>query len=183
MRPLCIVMVIAFFLGFCPPTKAAALPVSNPFAAMYDSDELPGEQAYEGPRADMRTDRFIVKYKDPSDSLADVRGVNAHATYRIGGAEERGGSLEVLQLSERVNPSELAGILQASGMGSRLEYIQPDFVMGFAGLSLTVEAIGGSGADDMREEDDGEQPEQDDEFSREGEASQDGAADDLPRVC
>ncbi|MEG2039813.1 MAG: S8 family serine peptidase, partial [Hafnia sp.] len=129
-----------------------------------------------------RTDRFIVKYKDggSSRSLQDIAAVSIDQTYVLSAAQARGWGefmpaesrpiLECIVLDEKVNPAEFAQSLKAAGLAAEIEYIQPDFILSYAGLGLTYyevdeeddnplykdnDADAGSGGDILPEE---EQP-------------------------
>ena len=47
-------------------------------------------------------------------------------------------TLELVVLPEKVNPAEFAEELYEAGLGDVIEYIQPDFVLSYANLGLTV---------------------------------------------
>lgn len=86
------------------------------------------ESIYDG----SRTDRFIVKYKEPETD----------ATFSSYFAQQmQSGSLDFITLDEKVNPAEFARDLQEAGLTAHLEYIQPDFLLSYAGLDLSMEIL------------------------------------------
>jgi len=89
---------------------------------------------------EVNENRYIIKYH--SDSGESLTNALARSSFDIS-SSEREGKTEVLVLEERVNPSRLAETLQAAGAGRYIEYIQPDFVVGFAseGGNLQLELI------------------------------------------
>ena len=84
---------------------------------------------------DTRTDRFIVKYKGAGLTAASF-GARSSSTLDAGG-----GSVQLLTLPERVNPREFADGLRAKGFASQIEYMQPDFLMGYASLGLEYKEV------------------------------------------
>ena len=88
-----------------------------------------------------RVDRFIVKYKNNSTSINNIRGLNIQSTKSISRAKNSGGAeIELIKLAERVNPADFANILRDANLDGNIEYIQPDFLMEYAGYGLSVEA-------------------------------------------
>jgi alpha-tubulin suppressor-like RCC1 family protein len=100
-----------------------------------------------------RVDRFIVKYKSDNANISKVRGITVQSTKRISRAASQGSTyIEVVQLAERVNPAELADQLREAGLENKIEYIQPDFLMEYAGSgSSTVENEPGTEAGNSKE--------------------------------
>ena len=107
-------------------------------------------------------DRYIVKYKDgaTSRSVEDVTSFTVAKTYSIDaeqvisatGRKSRtvmdrstSGRLEVVVLSEKVNPAEFAAELKAAGMASKIAFIQPDYILSFAGLTLDYDNVKSGG--------------------------------------
>jgi len=90
---------------------------------------------------DVKEDRYIVKYlSDSKGNLSEMVGKkNGEAGVK---SKDRSGKIEVLVLDEKVNPKDLAETLKEAGADKYIEYIQPDFKMGYSatdeGLSLTV---------------------------------------------
>jgi len=120
------------------------------------------ERLYE----DSRTDRFIVKYRD-SETTGLVGSQMASSKTKPLGRAFRGGT-ELVTLPEKVNPAEFTNQLRAEGLEEEIEYIQPDFVMSYAGLDLNVKEV---------EEDDPEGPDNSDEDL--GDPDETDAPDDL----
>ena len=88
-----------------------------------------------------RVDRFIVKYKSNSASINGIHGINIQSTKRISRAKNSGGmEIELVKLMERVNPADFANTLRDAKLDICIEYIQPDFLMEYAGYGLSVEA-------------------------------------------
>jgi len=96
--------------------------------------------------ADSRIDRYIVKYKDDQTGL-DIESAITEQVLSSNSLSEleedselsvssparnMSGCMEVIVLSEKVNPIELAAELEAAGMAKVIEYIQPDFTMSYA---------------------------------------------------
>ena len=96
-------------------------------------------------------DRYIIKYKDNStvNGFYDAMSVAGLANGLIErtasdislfNSESRmletdAGRFEVITFSEKVNPRELADQLRESGLGSQIEYMEPDFIQSYASLS------------------------------------------------
>ena len=79
---------------------------------------------------EVREDRYIVRYSDKnSGDLSGLLGKNSSFSPK---SNERSGYTELLILDEKVNPKELAETLKAAGADKYIEYIQPDFLMGYS---------------------------------------------------
>jgi len=93
------------------------------------------EQLYE----DTRVQQYIVKYQS-----SEARGKVASAVgiQKSAWITESDALYEVITLAERSNPAELAQAMMRSGIdGGDIEYIQPDFLMSFAGFGLSYEDV------------------------------------------
>jgi subtilisin family serine protease len=69
-------------------------------------------------------DRYIVKYKSGSTNNLSRRAVS----------RTKVGDVEVITLSEKINPATFADELRASGAEQYIEYIQPDVTLQLAGV-------------------------------------------------
>jgi alpha-tubulin suppressor-like RCC1 family protein len=74
------------------------------------------------------TDRFIVKYKPSSSENFSRRAVSTSII----------GDVTVITLSQKVNPKTFADELRAEGAEQYIEYIQPDFALSLANISLEM---------------------------------------------
>ena len=100
-------------------------------------------------------DRYIVKYKDSGKTrkVQDVPGVSVVQVFEMSAELQKGrnltpgtdrantGGLEVIVLSEKTNPAEFATVIKAAGMAAEILYMQPDFVVEYAGVGLSYREI------------------------------------------
>jgi len=99
-------------------------------------------------REEMTPDRYIVKYKSNSDrTLAQVNGISGRidkAEALMAMAEKNSGSkIEVIKMTERVNPKELVEELKLLGVDKQIEYIQPDNRLSLDSLDKEADASEG----------------------------------------
>jgi hypothetical protein len=143
-----------------------------PFADMYDSNYIYQNSSFQLEQytantqvsaGDGMVDRFIVKYKasETNRRIQDIATVSITEAYNL----DASGSLECIVLDEKVNPADLAAVLKAAGMSPELEYIQPDFVLFFAGLGLSYRESGDdeeaeTGTESLNEEEEDSLPEE-----------------------
>ena len=96
---------------------------------------------------ELKTARYLVKYHSDS-SQSVIEG-------REGTASQIGENVELVTLTEKVNPMEFADELKADGMQREIEYIQPDFLMEYAEASLSYindEGVEESSSENEKEE-------------------------------
>lgn len=74
-----------------------------------------------------RHDRYIVKYK--SEESQSVTQMTRRGGVRAERLIDATGRIEIITLSDKVNPKIFADELKASGAGNEIEYIQPDYIM------------------------------------------------------
>ena len=92
------------------------------------------EQVYQA----VRVDRFIVKLKAANPEKSLFSAVERESIWY----GERGELLQLVTLPQKVNPSEYADILRSNGLVSQIEYITPDYLMEYAGFTLSYIEIG-----------------------------------------
>ena len=99
----------------------------------------------------LQVDRFIIKYKKENHkSIADKIAALETEALQLNPLSPENGKYELLQLSEKVNPQELAQQLKGQTAEREIEYIQPDFSLGLEDLAeysnrIVTEANGDKG--------------------------------------
>ena len=93
-------------------------------------------------------DRYIVKYKSSRSKSIETLYAGADIqSAEIAGPE--GERIELITLSEKVNPQTFALDLKASGAEKEIIFIQPDFALSLASLSLELLGAEAGRGDDV----------------------------------
>ena len=95
-----------------------------------------------------------MKYKE-TDSEGRTSGISSRVSLSKQSSFE---GIQIIKLSEKVNPIELADELRQSGFGAQIEYIQPDFDLGYASFQLELVDDSSSDESDVEETDTIETP-------------------------